>query len=109
MWDEAIPIGRVGDQVLAPGVIERIVPAVPEFPRPCVVVRFGDVSIAFPAHKVTKCPDCQGTGIVYAETGCGGCSGYPGITHEPTCGVEPCPRGCDVPATATSQERQEEA
>ena len=54
MWDEAIPIGRVGDEVLAPGVIEKIVPAVPEFPWPCIVVRFGDVSVVFPAHKVTK-------------------------------------------------------
>jgi len=54
MWDEAIPIGRVGDEVLAPGVIEKIVPAVPEFPWPCVVVRFGDVSVVFPAHKVIK-------------------------------------------------------
>jgi hypothetical protein len=47
-----------------------------------------------------RCPDCGGTGITYVETDCGGCSGYPGIAHEPTCGTEPCPRGCEVPSHA---------
>jgi hypothetical protein len=51
-----------------------------------------------------KCPDCQGTGIVHVETDCGGCSGYPGIKHEPACGVEPCPRGCEVPTTSHRRE-----
>jgi hypothetical protein len=55
----------------------------------------------------TECPDCQGTGVVHVETGCGGCSGYPGIAHEPACGREPCPRGCEVRTTAFPQKRKD--
>lgn len=53
-----------------------------------------------------RCPDCNDTGVIWFDTGtpgtplyCGGCSGYPGIRHEPACGTEPCPNGCPyVPA-----------
>jgi len=39
------------------------------------------------------CPLCNGSGAVDVETGCGGCSDYPGIAHEPACGVEPAQKG----------------
>jgi len=44
---------NVGDQVLVPGVVERIVPPKPGFPEPCIVVRLGDASIVFAADQVT--------------------------------------------------------
>jgi hypothetical protein len=57
----------------------------------------GSEVISLPVLPMWKCQECRDTGIVYVDTDCGGCSGYPGIQHEPACGVEPCPRGCEVP------------
>lgn len=44
-----------------------------------------------PATPAEVCHGCGGKGWIYTDHGdCGGCSGYPGILHEPTCGTEPC-------------------
>lgn len=54
MWDEAIPIGRIGDAVLVPGVIEHIIQATPERPWPEVAVRIGRTLVPIKAHLVIK-------------------------------------------------------
>lgn len=45
--------------------------------------------------KYARCGECDTRGALFVGHGtCRGCSGYPGIEHEPTCGLEPCPNGC---------------
>ena len=54
-------------------------------------------------HDGKPCPICHGTGAVAGGPGCNCAGGTPesSYMHEPTCGLEPCPRGCPfVPPTA---------
>lgn len=57
--------------------------------------------------RLERCPACGGAGFIYTETDCGGCSGYPGIDHEPACGKEPCPFDCPVTPDEPSRLREE--
>ena len=52
----------------------------------------------------SPCPECGGTGEVEVGTHtCGtGPGGHYGV-HEPGCGAEPCPRGCEYVAPRDRQ------
>jgi len=48
----------------------------------------------YPAWR-RKCRECRGTGLVEAEGCTCGAGGYPWPGHEPYCGTQPCPAGCE--------------
>jgi hypothetical protein len=50
------------------------------------------------------CPECNGTGCVWTDPHVCTCGQGPGGfygQHEPLCGAEPCPSGCEVPPRRT--------
>jgi hypothetical protein len=46
-------------------------------------------------HEGIKCRECGGTGLVEVKGCTCGAGGYPWPGHEPYCGTEPCPAGCE--------------
>lgn len=49
--------------------------------------------------EAARCPECHGEGVVAAD-GCTCGDGISAYGHEPGCGFEPCPAGCQLPAPA---------
>lgn len=43
------------------------------------------------------CRECGGTGVIEVNAHTCGADPYAGYGHEPGCGTEPCPAGCEVP------------
>jgi len=54
----------------------------------------GESLEGYPAWQ-RKCRECGGTGLIEAQGCTCGAGGYPWPGHEPYCGTEPCPAGCE--------------
>jgi hypothetical protein len=68
----------------------------------------GGVSFASMHFCTAACCTCHDTGTVYVgRCTCGGLvNGPPGVYHDRDCGMEVCPKGCEIPPAALPEPDQ---